>query len=332
MATHYTKEEEIWLANNYSTSKWEEILSHINKPKKSIIKKAWSMGLKRNKVRHSNFTEEEDILIKSLWCDYSPREFIKKFMPYRTTGSVNCRAQRLGIKRRTPWSSEEEQFLKEHYLSHTVDELAKMLNGRTREAVYKKLVNLDLTNRPNFKYSDSDLEFVKDNYKRMSDVEIGYALNRSAASIKEFRRKNELYRRNPSSPTHYESIIKYVQRNNKEWKTKSMERCDYKCVLSNGRFEDIHHLYAKNLIIQEVLSNNSFSPVEDFNNWSEEEKSSFFEKFCEQQSKYPLGVCLTSQLHKKFHEIYGFGSNTPEQFLEFAKLYSQSSFAINYNT
>ena len=41
------------------------------------------------------------------------------------------------------------------------------------------------------------------------------------------------------------------------------------------------------------------------------------------QSNYPLGVCLTKEIHKKFHEVYGYGNNTEEQWNDFVKNYNK---------
>lgn len=43
------------------------------------------------------------------------------------------------------------------------------------------------------------------------------------------------------------------------------------------------------------------------------------EKCLKLHYKYGLGVCLTEELHKEFHNIYGKRNNTLEQYMEFKK-------------
>lgn len=98
-----------------------------------------------------------------------------------------------------------------------------------------------------------------------------------------------------------------------------MKNCNYKCVITGERFDDIHHLYGLNLILNEALDELGIDVKTDINDYTQEELDNILFTFRKIQSKYPLGICLTKEIHKKFHEIYGFGNNTEAQWNEFKK-------------
>lgn len=169
-----------------------------------------------------------------------------------------------------------------------------------------------------FAYTEDDLKYIKDNYKTMSDEEIGNKLHRGAASIKEYRRKNKLFKPHPEGVIY--GFDQYIHVNNKEWKRESAKNCGYKCIITDGSFDDIHHLYAKNLIVKELMKEHPDIDWEaNFNDLEEREKKYIVDLFYKKQNEYPLGVCLRHDIHKDFHDRYGYGNNTPEQFIEFVK-------------
>jgi len=45
------------------------------------------------------------------------------------------------------------------------------------------------------------------------------------------------------------------------------------------------------------------------------------DKCLEIHYRHPLGVCLEERYHAKFHEEFGYGGNTEEQFYEFLDNY-----------
>jgi hypothetical protein len=102
-----------------------------------------------------------------------------------------------------------------------------------------------------------------------------------------------------------------------QWKKDSMKLCDYECIITGQRFDDIHHLYGLNLIIQEALNELNLDIRPNVSDYSKEEMKLLEDKIIELHYKYPLGVCLCSEVHTLYHQLYGYGNNTPEQFYEF---------------
>lgn len=109
----------------------------------------------------------------------------------------------------------------------------------------------------------------------------------------------------------------YIRENNSEWKIESMKNCGYKCVVSGKKFDDIHHVHGFNLIFVEMLENIPFELNKNFEDFSNEELECILNEFKRIQSKYPLGVCLSKDIHIDFHKQYGYKNNTKEQWDEF---------------
>jgi hypothetical protein len=105
-----------------------------------------------------------------------------------------------------------------------------------------------------------------------------------------------------------------------EWKKKSMKNCEFKCVITGDRFDEIHHLVSLNAILDSVYNklNLDFETF-DINLLTEVERHKFLNAVFEEQANYPLGICLRKDVHMQFHNYYGYGNNTTEQFYEFVE-------------
>ena len=121
----------------------------------------------------------------------------------------------------------------------------------------------------------------------------------------------------------YKQISDYLRGNNYEWKKKSMEACNYKCVLSGEKFSDIHHIYGFNMIVDQVLKKIGIEVVE-MSKFTQAQLDIILTEFKKEQDKYPLGVCLKKDLHINFHQIYGMGNNTEDQWKQFVSQYKKA--------
>lgn len=112
-----------------------------------------------------------------------------------------------------------------------------------------------------------------------------------------------------------------------EWKISSMKHCMYKCVLSGDKFDVIHHLYGFNMIVDEFANKENINVKNYISVYSLKERQNIESKFIEFHSQFPLGVCLTKEIHSLFHQLYGYGDNTIGQFEEFKQRYKSGEFA-----
>lgn len=121
-------------------------------------------------------------------------------------------------------------------------------------------------------------------------------------------------------------LYDYLRRTINVWKRDSMIACDYKCDISNGEFDAVHHLYGFNLILKETVEQLNLPLRKIIGEYSEEELKLVTDKCFELHEKYGLGVCLRADIHTLFHRIYGKANNTPEQYYEFKIRYLNGEF------
>lgn len=118
----------------------------------------------------------------------------------------------------------------------------------------------------------------------------------------------------------YESISKFFRGHISEWKNESMKRCNYQCILTGSKDFAIHHLYGFNYIVKEVfeiLDDKHFLKSENIEDYTKEELDYMLLIFKATHKKYPFGVCVRKDIHNLFHNIYGSGGNTEEQWNTF---------------
>ena len=111
-------------------------------------------------------------------------------------------------------------------------------------------------------------------------------------------------------------LHEYLRRHLNEWKRASMKACNYKCDITGERFQVIHHLYNFSDIVKETLKEVKLD-YKEIGEYTKEELFLLVETCNKLHNKYGLGVCLTEDLHKEFHSIYGIENNTPKQYYDF---------------
>lgn len=317
----WTKEMNEKLIQMYPNHSMDEIINEFQISKQAIVQQACKLKLRRNGVRNANYTQEEDdILLNGINNNKTVAE-IQQGIPWRSISSIRARLEKISNNKRQYWTGEEEDLLKRVYETLPLDETIQFFPNRTRNAIIAHAMKLGLCAYVDTKYySPQEEEFIKNNYEIMTDKEMSERLGRSVSSIKNHRVLMGIYRQTLGN-SNYENVSIYVRRHNQQWKKDSMQNCGFVCIVTGERFDEIHHLVSLNTILKNVYTNLNLSEIDfDINALTNEEKELFLASVYEEQSKYPLGVCLKKEVHNEFHKQYGYGNNTIEQFEEFLKI------------
>lgn len=94
------------------------------------------------------------------------------------------------------FTNEEVEYIKQHYFSATVNEIAECLNKKP-SSVYNVIHKLGILKQPHNKWTEDEINFLKNNYIEMTSEEISNHINHSIDAINTMRDKLGLVR-NPS--------------------------------------------------------------------------------------------------------------------------------------
>lgn len=310
---NFTKEDIDFLKKYYPKGKWNEIFKRFpNSSKQSIECIAYKKGIKADYFLSNRWSEYEIDLLKK----YYPIGEIKKLitlLPNRSYNAITTKSLRLGLKSREFWTDEENSIMHKFYPVKSVEEMCDLLPNRTHNAIILHATNIGLRNVA--QYSNEEEDIILNNWENMSDNELAKILNRNPHAIQAKRLKHRLLRSKEGRS--YNDLSEFIRRNNLDWKKRSMKKCKYKCIITGDRFQAIHHIYGLNLILRETLNNLNISIKPSMDEYTNIELKNILKEFRKIQDTYPLGLCLREDIHKMFHNIYGYGNNTETQWNQF---------------
>lgn len=305
-----TENDMDFIKRKYSNGELEDIFKAYPKLTKSNL----AHLMCKNKVK-SNFKwskEETDLLVDNY--DLMSIKELCKILPNRNYNSIHTKAAKLGLTKSRIWNIEEEKILYDNYSSMKIDDICILLPNRTRDAIILHAEKLGLRNMVDYK--NEQYQILIKNWNGYTDDELARMMGCAKRTVRANRVKYGLFKNNYERDC-CSHLSAYIRENNNEWKLDSIKNCNYKCVVSNKRFDDIHHIYGFNLIFAEMIENIPFEINKNFEDFTEEELNYILSEFKRIQSQYPLGVCLNKEVHTEFHRQYGYGNNTQEQWDEF---------------
>jgi hypothetical protein len=299
-APNWTSEEINYLMNVWEdkTIQTEIICDTLKRTRQTISSKARSLGLSRG--HHTLFTKEEmDILIKN-YPYMSNKDLQLKFFPNKTEDQIMNAGTNHKLKK-------DSEYLKEQQIKVGLNNL-KLVPDMNGSNSPKWVERIELR----CDYCDNIIVRTKAKTKDKNYC--------SKSCLYQDKILSSIGENNPNWSGGYSDIKKYGRLLLKQWKIDSMRSCEYKCIITGESFKDIHHIKPYDEIFYETLESLMLPQKKLISDYTDSEIILFRNKLIENHYKYPLGVCLTKELHEEFHKIYGKRSFTIENWEEFYKI------------
>lgn len=315
----FTEEDIEFLRSYYPKGDWDNISKRFPNSSKGTIH---SIASKYNiQAEMKRWSSDEIELLRENIGKLSDDELVKLFDGKYTINAIKTKAnKKLGYSTSKKWTAQEDEIMRRYYSEMPPKEVLKFLPNRNYNAIIHRAQKLNLQSCVNRPWTEQENEYIKTHWEVEPDYIMGIKLNRTQRCVQYQRNALGLYRRDMNIVT-YESLSKYIRGQIWDWKKKSMENCDYKCVFTGSKNFQIHHLYNVNSMINDVFKLNDIKREEDLSDYSKEELENIVNLFISEQDKHPLGVCVSKDIHVLFHSLYGQYNNTPKQWYQFEKDY-----------
>lgn len=308
----FTQDDILFLKKYYPVGDWDTINARFDGLTSylSITKKMSKLNIKNESPL---WKESELQLLKENFLDHTLDDLYALFGGFRTKSAISAKIKNMNLIKKNPWNCEEERILRVNYPNIPVNEVCMLLPQRSRNAIILHAEKLNLISFDRNLWLEHEDSYIKDHWIIYSDYQIASYLNRTQKAVKSRRQYLGLYRSNPNF-NNYESISKYLRGQLQDWKKKSMEACNYQCVITGSKDFQIHHLYSFNQIVQNFFTNSEFK-LKEYKDYSNHDLLLLKDTFLKEHDKYPLGECVDTNIHVLFHSLYGQYYNTEDQWV-----------------
>ena len=256
---------------------------------------------------HRAWTDDEKKLLKEVYKNYTGRELQIKYFPTRSIKSLESMADIMGISGKT----EETKQRARSFSSKIVSE---KLKGRDLGQEWKDKISA--TKKEYYKTHDSWWKGKKRSPEQCKAI--SKRMKGKWSGDKNPRHINPL---NGELNGRWKGGIldTYVElrSDTKDWFNESMEFCGYKCVITNGEFDNVHHTTAFRDIVDQVFEITGVEVKPKVCDYSTDDFDELRSTLKELHSIYGYGACINKEVHKLFHDNYGYTKFSPLDFLDF---------------
>ena len=317
----FSDEDIEFLRVNYPAGNYEEIKKRFpNSKMEAIYTVCYKHGIKAEQYyNETRWTKTDLDILQNNYESVGAKGVYELMGKRHSIDAIRTKALRqFGFEADRAWSDEENMILRNYYPVEPLSKVVNRLPRRTYQSIttHAKILGLESYAKNFIFWTDEDDKFLLDNWFNKSDDSIAICLGRTKKQVMERRWRLGLLRCHHYSQSAYSDLTKYLRGNIGTWKSDSMRKCNYKCVITGDSNFEIHHLYSFSQIVSETIEENNFELKEVFSDYDDNELQYILNRFIEKQLYYGLGVCIRKDLHILFHQRYG-KVTTPEMWDEF---------------
>lgn len=260
-----------------------------------------------NYVVFEKWTNEEDSLMYKYYKDFTGEELHNIFFPNRTIRSIECHASTLGLVGKNYEAKNRANVSRSFKCS-------ERLKGRTLSEEAKEKISA--TKKEYFKTHDGWWKGKKRSPEQCKMI--SERMKGKWAGDKNPRHINPL---NGELNGRWKGGIldTYVElrSDTKDWFNESMEFCNYSCVITNGEFDNVHHTTAFRDIVDEDFRITGIEVKPKVCDYTTEDFEILRSTLKDLHGLYGYGACVNKEVHKLFHDNYGYTNFSPFDFLDF---------------
>lgn len=249
---------------------------------------------------NEEWSDEDLRLLESIYKDYTNNEIIEKFFPNRTIRSLETISSKRGFN---------------HKLEETLDR-GRKLGSMNNPMCQKGLVfteehkqNISIGTKKRYE-NPEQREIAKQNAIKRG---LGVGDSNPIHINPLYGEKNGRWKGGASA------LIEQLRRDIIDWKKDSSEFCNYKCIFTGGRFQNIHHIISFNSLVDKALDITCLERRSKISDYSNEEYENLKTCLIELHNQTLFGACLCEELHELFHKEYTYYDSTIDDFVDFAR-------------
>ena len=308
----FTDDDIEFLREYYPKGDWDFIMKHFpQSTKQNIMSKTSKLGIKM--TIENEWTDEELGILRKYYSE-NPK-FAAELIPNHTYKAIVTKAKRLGLKSREFWSETENDLMRKYYTIMPVDDVLKYFPNRTRTSIITHAIHLNLQSYDYNPWTEKEDKYILSHWETESDMIMCKNLGRTYKATQARRLFLGLLHFNKDG-SGYEGLSKFLRGHIQTWKSESMKKCNYQCILTGSKDFEIHHMYGFANILNETIEEYNIE-LKDYHEYTQEELNDILEKFLNMHDRYPLGVCVRKDIHTLYHSIYSKCVNNEEQWNQF---------------